>query len=133
MFSVARNVGLAQISLPDMAVGGLAPSEKGKVGTRTRRWTAGLRPWSYPTTTTTVGESVGSVFEFLAAQHLRRSPAAPHAPAGDRMRRLEADGHVTRFVTRMLCHVVILSGNAETVASSGGLVTWDVGVWVGTV
>jgi len=38
--------------------------------------------------------------------------------------------HVTRFVTRTLCHVVIPHGRGETVASPGGLVTWDVTVWV---
>jgi hypothetical protein len=63
---------------------------------------------------------VDSVFEFLAAHHLRTSPVAPHAAAGDRMRHLEADGHVTRFVTSTLCHVVILGGSAGTVASPGG-------------
>jgi hypothetical protein len=68
-------------------------------------------------------------FELLAAHHLRRScdtvPRSTFCRAscyrwGDRMRRLEADGHVTRFVTRTLYHVVILGGRAETVASPGG-------------
>ena len=47
------------------------------------------------------------------------------APAGDWVRRLEAAGHVTRFVTRTLCHVVALGGRAETAVSPVG---WSDGI-----
>lgn len=54
-----------------------------------------------------------------------RLPAAPRAAAGDRMRRLEAAGHVTRFVTRTLCHAMTPGGRAETVVSPVG---WSDGI-----
>jgi hypothetical protein len=50
---------------------------------------------------------------------------SPHAAAGGRMRRLEADGHVTRFVTRTLCHAVTLGRRAETAVSPVG---WSAGM-----
>lgn len=50
---------------------------------------------------------------------------APYPVAGDRMRRLEPIGHVTRFVTRTLCHVVIPSESGETRAA---LVRWSAGM-----
>jgi hypothetical protein len=50
---------------------------------------------------------------------------SPHAAAGGWMRRLEADGHVTRFVTRTLCHAVTLGRRAETAVSPVG---WSAGM-----